>query len=618
MVKIRGYSDILALEKGNYEEVVTSKSPYEAIVSSANKFGSKDAIRFLHRGVSDSAVDIYSYRDLIYQVNQAANAFHYLGVTRKKPVAFLLPSIPYAYFTLFGSETVGQVCPINYLLQAEHIAELIQASGSTVLVALGPHPSLDIWSKVDAIQANCPNLEHVLTVGNSVEGYQSLEALMECQQGDVLNFQPRFARNQVVAYFHTGGTTAAPKLAQHTQGNQVHAAWGASLMYAMNEDDVIINGFPLYHVAGAFVYGLSSLMSGATIVLPTLLGMRDQEFVQNYWKVTQRHQVTLLAGVPTVISALLEIPLGRCNISTVRCMLTGGSPLPTELAKQFEQRFNVPVRNILGMTECAGVISIIPFYAERVPGSCGLRLPFTKIKVVRFENDQPKFDQECKIGDTGMVMIRGPNVSPGYTDKARDLGTFTEDGWLISGDLGFVSELGELHLSGRAKDVIIRSSHNIDPVLIENALLKHSSVQTAAAVGAPDEYAGELPVAFVCLKAGHSVTEQELIDFVTPLIAEPPAVPKSITICDCMPLTPIGKIFKPSLRAKAIEKVIGDRVDKSFNDISKPSFRVKEQGSKFQIEFEVKEEGLAREQIDTFMVRFAIDYKIISKSQKSL
>jgi fatty-acyl-CoA synthase len=610
MTRVSSNTDILALEDGHYEDLVPCKSPYAALVESAKKFGSKDAIRFLQSGLPDSFVDVYSYTDLLYKVKQAANVFHGLGVSSGKSVAFLLPSIPHAYFTLFGSETVGQACPINYLLHAEHIAELIEASGSTVLVVLGPDPRLDIWSKVAVIKANCPNLEHVLTVGDAVDGYASLEALMEIQQGDVLNFEPPVERYQVAAYFHTGGTTAAPKLAQHTQGNQVHAAWGASLMYAMTEDDVIINAFPLFHVAGAFVYGLSSLMSGATIILPTLLGMRDQEFVRNYWKVTERHKVTLLAGVPTVISALLDVPVGTCNLSNVRCMLTGGSPLPAELAKQFEQRFNVPVRNILGMTECAGVISIVPFNAKRVPGSCGLRLPFTKIKVVRVENDLPMLDQECNPGESGMVMIHGPNVSPGYTDPLRNLGTFTDDGWLISGDLGFVSDLGELHLNGRAKDVIIRSSHNIDPVFIEDALLKHPAVQTAAAVGAPDEYAGELPVAFVTLKAGQFVTEQELLHFVIPLIPEPPAVPKSITICDTIPLTPIGKIFKPSLRAKAIEKVIGDRVDKNFNDFDKPSFFVNELGSKFQIIFVVSEDASVRERIDTLMAKFAIEFEV--------
>ncbi len=612
MVRIRENADVIALEKNAYENVVPFVSPYAALEHSAAQQGAKEAIRYLFSSEPKDDYKAYSYAEVLGKVRQAANTFRSLGAVNGKAVAFLLPGIPEAYFTLLGAETVGQVCPINYLLQADHIAELIEASNSTILVALGPDPRLDIWSKVKSIQAKCPHLECVLTVGSEVKGYQSLEALMKLHRSDGLDFEPPAQRHQIAAYFHTGGTTAAPKLAQHTQGNQVHAAWGAALMCAMDERDVIINGFPLFHVAGAFVYGLSALIAGATIVLPTILGMRDQVFVRNYWKVVAQHKVTLLAGVPTVISVLMNVPVEDSDISSVRCMLTGGSPLPAELAAQFEQRFRVPVRNILGMTECAGVISIIPFDAQRVPGSCGLRLPFTHIKVVRVVEEEPQPTLECAVNETGMVLIKGPNVSPGYTDRTKNTGTFLDDGWLVSGDLGYISSTDELHLNGRAKDVIIRSSHNIDPAVIEEALLKHPAVQMAAAVGVPDEYAGELPAAFVTLKPGHLTTESDLLQFVTPLIPERPAVPKSVTICDDMPLTPIGKIFKPSLRALAIASVIQDRIDRAFSEGPKPTFTVKQAGARFVVQFSALPEDATQHNIQNLMAKFAIDFEVIS------
>lgn len=612
MVRIRENADVIALEKNAYENVVPFVSPYAALEHSAAQQGAKEAIRYLFSSEPKDDYKAYSYAEVLGKVRQAANTFRSLGAVNGKAVAFLLPGIPEAYFTLLGAETVGQVCPINYLLQADHIAELIEASNSTILVALGPDPRLDIWSKVKSIQAKCPHLECVLTVGSEVKGYQSLEALMKLHRSDGLDFEPPAQRHQIAAYFHTGGTTAAPKLAQHTQGNQVHAAWGAALMCAMDERDVIINGFPLFHVAGAFVYGLSALIAGATIVLPTILGMRDQVFVRNYWKVVEQHKVTLLAGVPTVISVLMNVPVEDSDISSVRCMLTGGSPLPAELAAQFEQRFRVPVRNILGMTECAGVISIIPFDAQRVPGSCGLRLPFTHIKVVRVVEEEPQPTLECAVNETGMVLIKGPNVSPGYTDRTKNTGTFLDDGWLVSGDLGYISSTDELHLNGRAKDVIIRSSHNIDPAVIEEALLKHPAVQMAAAVGVPDEYAGELPAAFVTLKPGHLTTESDLLQFVTPLIPERPAVPKSVTICDDMPLTPIGKIFKPSLRALAIASVIQDRIDRAFSEGPKPTFTVKQAGARFVVQFSALPEDATQHNIQNLMAKFAIDFEVIS------
>jgi fatty-acyl-CoA synthase len=616
MVRIFSNADVIALESRPYEELVPFVSPYDAIEASAKRMGSKEAICYLHSGDDGAARDSYSYDSLLCGVRQAANVFYDLGVTPGESVAFLLPSIPHAYFTLFGAETAGQACPINYLLQGDHIAELLAASHCTVLVALGPDPEIDIWSKVQVVQAMCPQLRHILTVGTSVDGYASLETLMQAQRGDSLNFDPPRRRDQVAAYFHTGGTTAAPKLAQHTQGNQVHAAWGAALMYAMDERDVIINGFPLFHVAGAFVYGLSALMSGATVLLPTQLGMRDKVLVRNYWRIVERYNVTLLAGVPTVISALLDVPVSDCNISTVRCMLTGGSPLPTELAARFEQQFKVPVRNIFGMTECAGVISIIPFDVPRSPSSCGLRLPFTQVIVVGIEHGQPQINRPCAVGETGVVLIKGPNVGPGYTDSSKNIGTFVEGGWLVSGDLGFISETGELHLNGRAKDVIIRSSHNIDPACIEEALLKHPAVQTAAAIGAPDEYAGELPVAFVTLKSGRVASEESLLRFVAPFIPERPAIPKSVTILEAMPLTPIGKIFKPELRSQAICAVIRDRIARSFSEHDKPVVRVEQNGSRFKVVFESAGSDAIAQRIQSLMTNFAIEFEVHSRATR--
>ena len=610
MPPIRSIKDVAQLESQDYDALIPYRSPYEVLSHGAKTFGDQDALRFLHTGDPDTAFDVYSYRDLLDQVGRAANAFHRLGVKRGESVAFLLPSIPHAYFTLFGAETVAHACPINYLLQADHIAELLSSANATVLVALGPHESLDIWSKAAALKDLCPNLRHVLSVGEHVDGFDRLEDLMAAEHANELMFEPPRHRDGIAAYFHTGGTTATPKLTQHTQGNQVHAAWGAAQMYGMHAGDVIINGFPLFHVAGSFVYGLSAFVAGATIVLPTLLGMRNPTMVRHYWSAVERHKVTLLAGVPTVMTTLLNVPIQGQDVSSVRCMLTGGSPLPTELAAQFEAQYQWPVRNILGMTESAGVISIVPFAGERVPGSCGLRLPFTQIKVVALRDDEPDITRECAAGQTGVVLIKGPNVSPGYTDPKRNAGTFTPDGWLISGDLGYISERGELHINGRAKDVIIRSSHNIDPVAIEEVLLSHPAVENAAAVGAPDGYAGELPVAFVTLKPGQSVTGEDLLNYAAPLIPERPAIPKSITIIDTMPMTPIGKIFKPALRVLATRAVIAQIVEVDLQAPALRSWRVQEVNGKVTVVFETESNPSMAERINTALRSLPIDCEI--------
>ena len=265
----------------------------------------------------------------------------------------------------------------------------------------------------------------------------------------------------------------------------------------------------------------------------------------------------MIGGVPTLLAGLMKTTAGNANINSWRLMLTGGSPLPTELAAVFEAQFRRPVRNIFGMTESAGLVTIEPALAPRVAGSTGMRLPYGTIKAVPVEASGVDVGKSCAPGETGVLVLSGPHVGPGYTDPARNGGTFV-DGWLVSGDLGHVDAEGRVFVTGRAKDVIIRGAHNIDPVVIEEAVSQHPAVEMCAAIGQPDSYAGELPVAYVTLKAGASATAEDIMAFANPRIADPPARVKRIEIVDAMPLTAIGKIYKPKLRQRATAWAFGE------------------------------------------------------------
>jgi len=550
---IKGIDDIREIESFPYETFMPHQSVFDALASAARLHPDRQALTFIQSSDLSVPSKSWTYSQFIDQVSSAAQLFTELADGEPPRVAMLLPAIPQAYFTLWGAETAGVVCPINYLLGAEHIAELVRAARINILVALGPHPELDIWSCVPHLRAHCPGLKAVLAVGGAPDA-PDFDALLAARPAPEWIQRPGASADDLVALFHTGGTTGHPKLARHTHKNQLHAAWGAACMYSATERDVVLNGFPLFHVAGSFVYGLSTLLSGGELVLPTLLGLRNTGFMKAYWKFVERHRVTLLAGVPTVMSFLLGVPRAGEDLSSVRCLLTGGSPLPTELADAFEQRLGIPVRNILGMTECAGVIAIEPTAAPRVPGSVGLALPFTAVQVAG------EAGQALPDGADGILRLRGPNVSPGYTDPKNDAGVFTEGGWLVSGDIGHRDANGYLHVTGRSKDVIIRSSHNIDPAVIEEALLRHPAVLMAAAVGAPDDYAGELPVAFVSLRPGSRIDAAELSEFAQRYIPERPAYPKTIHILEALPMTAIGKLFKPAMRVIAAQAVLQERL----------------------------------------------------------
>jgi fatty-acyl-CoA synthase len=198
-------------------------------------------------------------------------------------------------------------------------------------------------------------------------------------------------------------------------------------------------------------------------------------------------------------------------------------------------------------------------------------------------------------------------VSPGYTDSRRNAGTF-ENGWLISGDIGHVDAEGRVFVTGRAKDVIIRGAHNIDPGLIESALLRHPGVLMAAAVGEPDAYAGELPVAFVSLKPGEQLSPQALLEFVAPLIAERPAVPKRIHILPAMPMTAVGKVYKPQLRAEATRHAMAALlVQQGLNDVV--ALSVEETAGGLSIRYAVTHPD-AEPKLREMMKPFALSYQV--------
>ena len=314
--------------------------------------------------------------------------------------------------------------------------------------------------------------------------------------------------------------------------------------------DVALNGFPLFHVGGTTTIGLSVLAAGGHVVMLSPAGLRDPDIVKNIWHFVERYRATFIGGVPTSIGAMSEVPVGLCDLSTVRLAFTGGAALPTAIAQRFEERSGIPLLEQYGMTESVAAIAATPIHGPHVRGSVGVRAPFSSIEIM--QRDQQGRWLPCPIGTSGSVVARGPQIVSGYLNPEHDVHAFTPDGGLITGDLGRLDENGYLFLTGREKDLIIRSGHNIDPQAIEEVANSHPAVDLSAAVGMPDGYAGELPVIFVALAPGHSVDTAELQKYIGDRIPEPPAKPRHLFVLDMIPVTGVGKIYKPALRDLAL------------------------------------------------------------------
>jgi fatty-acyl-CoA synthase len=314
-----------------------------------------------------------------------------------------------------------------------------------------------------------------------------------------------------------------------------------------------LNGYPLLHVAGVLPGSLTSLSAGAETIIPTPALFRNKAVIANYWRLVETHQVTVLSGVPTVLAMLANVPLAGADVSTLRYGRTGAAPMPADLAARLRAHIGIQVHESLGMTEMAGISSITPPGMDAPPGCVGIRLPYTQWRIVALDQQGDASERVLPPGQHGMLQFKSPNLFSGFLCEADNAGAITPDGWLATGDLGWFDAQERLHLSGRSKDLIIRSGHNIDPQVIEHALAAHPAVQLCAAVGAPDAYAGELPVVFVTLRPGASATEAELLAFVCAGVDEAPARPKWVRVLEVMPLTTVGKIYKPTLRELAAD-----------------------------------------------------------------
>lgn len=563
---VQSLADIQRIEAKPLAETMHWTSTYELIRASAQVHADQPALTFLHTGQPGGKSTTWTYRSLLQGIHQTANLLHQLGVGPQDAVAVLLPGGLAYHLALWGGEAAGIVQPLNPLLSDEKLLSLLRASQAKVLIAHGAEDDSQMRAKALRLQSQLPDLGTVLLVesdGGPLRGSEPLPAgaqdfhALRCTQvADHLISQRVFQREDIAAYFHTGGTTGAPKLAKHSHGAQVFTAWANAQMQGFRSSDVTINGYPLFHVAGVLPGALCSLAVGMHVIIPTEAMFRNREVVHNYWQLVAHHRCTLMSGVPTVLAALAGVPLQGADISTLRAVRTGAAPLPPELAQRFEQAFGLHINESLGMTETAGLSTVAP-PGLSAPAACvGWPLPHARVRIVALGSDDQATSQTLPAGEKGMVLYQGPNLFSGYLDAAETARSFTPDGWLITGDVGFIDPQGRLHLSGRAKDLIIRSGHNIDPKVIEDALGAHPAVDLCAAVGAPDAYAGELPVVFATLKAGSHVTEAELLAFTAERVDEGPAKPKSITVLSTMPVTNVGKIYKPELRTLATAAVV--------------------------------------------------------------
>lgn len=554
---------------------------HQLLSRTAGRYPDHKAISFqILSGPKDKA-ETLTWSGLLAKTNQAANLFRSLGVGEKDVVAYVLPNCNETLITLMGGAVAGIVNPVNPLLEPEQIAAILRETNAKVVVTLKPFPKTDVAQKVAEAVRHAPAVNTVLEI--DLNRYLAppkswivplvrpkMADKEHLAHADYLDFNRELAKqpttltfedskeDRVACYFHTGGTTGMPKVAQHKYSGLIYNGWlGNTLLFS--EKDVIMCPLPMFHVFACHVIVMAAVSSGAHVVFPTPAGYRGDGVFDNFWKLIERWKVTFIITVPTAISAKMQRPVDA-DISTVKTAFSGSAPLPVELFRRFEQATGVTIVEGYGLTEATCLVSCNPVDGEKKIGSIGIPFPYTDVKILRDSPDGPK---ECGMDEVGEICVSNPGVYAGHTyteqDKNTDLYYF--DKYLRTGDLGRFDPDGYLWITGRAKDLIIRGGHNIDPAEIEEALLGHEAVAFAGAIGQPDAHSGEVPCAFVELVDGASATEAELLEFCKIHVHERAAQPKHMTILPELPKTAVGKVFKPELRKQAITRVYNQALE---------------------------------------------------------
>jgi fatty-acyl-CoA synthase len=554
------------------------ESTYQLLLDAAGTWPDGVATQWIPYPGKHTRCLAWTYAELAGTVTRIANALTCLGVRRQDAVTLSSVNTSMLYAATLAAQAVGIAAPVNPALSGERIAELIRRTGSRILITAGPELDPQLWQRLlevarqagmTAVLALRPDDAHddppalgVTGDGPADSGRGPIVAYLD----DVIAGQPARhladakppAAGDLAAFVHTGGTTGAPKIAAHTHANQLSCAQGIALSSGLEPGAGVLGGLPLFHVNALIVTGIAPMFSGARVVWPGPAGYRDKTLYTRFWKIIEHYQIASMSAVPTVYATLAQVPVDA-DISTLRLPIVGAAPLPSSVREDFARHTGRRLLEGYGLTE-ATCASTWTRPGEERPGSVGRALPGQQVKAVRIGEDGSWAD--CAPGENGVLAIGGPAVFTGYVTDP-DLGGprasrdgVVRNGWLNTGDLGSVDTDGYVYLAGRAKDLIIRGGHNIDPRVIEEALLRHPTVAVAAAVGRPDRYSGEVPVAYVVPAGPGRFDEAELLAWAAVAIGEPAARPKRIYPVAAIPVTEVGKQFKPALTADAAVRAV--------------------------------------------------------------
>jgi long-chain acyl-CoA synthetase len=453
-----------------------------------------------------------------------------LGVAPGERVVISMANCPEVSLTYQAVWRAGAVVtPAMFLLSAEDLRHVIADSEASAVVT-----TPDFIDKVREAVAGLDHVRNVISTGDDADGVTSLDALEAASEPAAI--VPR-ADDELAALLYTGGTTGRAKGVMLTHANlnfTGHAVSRAAHIPGMTR---ALMTLPLSHA-----YGLLMTIAGMHAPEPPVTVLLRWFDPRVFLELIDTHRLQSSSVVPSMILMLLAQPLEEFDLSSLRVLGCGAAPLAPQAAEEIERRASVTVRQGYGLTETAALIATNPVGREK-PGSVGVPIPGAVVTIL------DEFENEVPAGEPGEICVRSPAVMQGYWRAAEATAETIRDGWLHTGDIGYLDEEGYLFIVDRKKDLIIRGGFNVYPRDVEDALLEHPAVAAVGVVGRPDERHGEEVVAFVALTSSDAVGAGELIEWARRRIGGY-KYPREVHILDAIPLTAVGKLDRKALRAR--------------------------------------------------------------------
>lgn len=546
----------------SYAPGVKKKLDYEkltipqALMRSARNFPDHIALNYMGKRIT--------YRELDNLVNRFTRTLSDLGIKPEDKVAVCLPNIPQVIITNLAVLRIGAVAVQNNPLYTERELEYqLNDSGAKMVITLTlliprmqklkpktriekiigchintylPFPKKQLFPFVKKdMYRKVESTEDVLVFNDLIDKY-SPDPLEDASQWDKL-----------AALLYTGGTTGVSKGVMLSHANLSHnaqqfAAWFPDIKAG---EERLMGNFPVFHIAGfAAIQNFITWQAWENIMVPRPEPKINIELIKKY-------KPTFLPGVPTIFVGLLAEPdFRKLDFSEMKGFFSGAAPLAADTIRDLKDLTGATMCEVYGSTETTAVVSITPWGGKIKPGTVGVPIADTDIKIVAVDNP----DRELEIGESGEIAVKGPQIMMGYYNKPDETRDTFRDGWFLTGDLGKFDEDGYLTIVDRKKDMIIAGGYNIYPVELDGVLMDHPKILEACTIGIPHDYRGETVKAYIVAKKDEAPTEEEVIDYCKKNLAAY-KVPKIIEFIDELPKSAVGKILRRKLKDMEMAKM---------------------------------------------------------------